>query len=128
MASGGMAGVGTDFLRWGGAALTRDTIDMTSLDSTDKYREFIAGFRNAGTVGLAMIFTRVMYETMKDDYESDTLQNYSIVLPDAETTSLEFEGLVTELPLTVPAEDKITIDVTIQISGAVTVNSGSAQA
>jgi len=41
---------------------------------------------------------------------------------------LEFEGLVTELPLTVPAEDKITIDVTIQISGAVTVNSGSAQA
>ena len=141
MASSGIAGAGAEFRRWSitdqawaviaeittitGPSMTRDVIDVTSLDSTDKYREFIAGFRNGGTVGLAMIFTRVTYEIMKDDYESDTEQNYEMVLPDAETTSLEFVGLITELPLTIPAEDKITCDVTIQISGSVNMMSGS---
>lgn len=137
--SNAIAGVGTLFRRWSGSAwaniaeinsitgpgMTRDTIDVTSLDSTGGYREFITGFRNAGTVALAMNFSRSTYETMKDDFESDTLQNYEIVLPDAENTTLEFEGLVTELPLSIPADDKVTADVTIQISGQVTINSGA---
>ena len=133
------AGVGTEFRRWSGSAwdtiseinsitgpgMSRDVIDVTSLDSTDGYREFITGFRNAGTIALSMNFTRSTYDTMQTDFESDDLQNYEIVLPDAENTTLEFEGLVTELPLTIPPDDKITADVTIQISGAVTINSGS---
>ena len=140
MASGAVSGVGTVFRRWEagvwsdiaeinsitGPGMSRDTIDVTSLDSTGGYREFIAGFRNAGTITLAMNFTRSTYDTMKADFESDSLQNYEIILPDAENTSFEFEGLVTELPLTIPADDKITADVTIQVSGQVTVNSGSA--
>ena len=62
---------------------------------------------------------------MNTDFESDDLQNYEIVLPDDEDTSLEFEGLVTELPLTIPMDNKITADVTIQVSGRVTMNSGA---
>jgi predicted secreted protein len=139
MSSNAVAGVGTHFRRWDGGnwdniaeinsitgpSMSRDTIDVTSLDSTGGYREFITGFRNAGTVTLAMNFTRSTYNTMKTDFESDTLQNYEIYLPDLEGTSLEFEGLVTELPLNIPADDKITADVTIQISGQVIINSGS---
>lgn len=139
MASNAFAGVGTLFRRWSGTAwvniaeinsitgpgMSRDVIDVTSLDSTDGYREFIAGFRNAGTVGLAMNFTRSTYNMMKTDFESDDLQNYEIVLPDDDHTSFEFQGLVTELPLSIPADDKVTADVTLQISGPVTVNSGS---
>lgn len=137
--SNAVAGVGTLFRRWSGTAwvniaeinsingptMSRETIDVTSLDSTGGYREFIAGFRDAGTVTLNMNFTRAGYDQMKDDFESDTLQNYEIVLPDAENTSVEFEGLVTELPLTISPDDKITVDVTIKISGEPTVNSGS---
>jgi len=95
------------------------------LDSVGGYREFIAGFRDPGTMTLSMIFRRDSFNTMKTDFESDTLQNYELVLSDAEVTSFEFEGLVTELPLTVPSDDKITMEVTIKISGEVTVNSGS---
>lgn len=137
--SNAVAGVGTRFRRWSGSAwvdiaeinsitgpgMSRDTIDVTSLDSVGGYREFIAGFRNAGTVGLAMNFTRDTYDLMKADFEDDNLKNYEIVLSDRENTTLEFEGLVTELPLSIPADDKITADVTIQISGQVTVNSGA---
>jgi predicted secreted protein len=138
--SNAKAGVGTIFRRWStvhhwqniaeinsitGPSMSRDTIDVTSLDSTGGYREFIAGFRKAGTVALKMNFTRATYDLMKDDFEDDTLQNYEIVLPDAENTTIEFVGLVTELPLGIPADDKMTVDVTIQLSGQVTVNSGA---
>ena len=134
-----IAGVGTLFRRWtagawaniaeiisiGGPGMSRDTIDVTSLSSTGGYREFITGFRNAGTVTLEMNFTRSTYAQMKDDFEEDDLKNYEIVLPDIEDTTLEFEALVTELPLTIPAGDKVTVNVTLQISGEVTINSGA---
>lgn len=136
-----IAGVGTQFRRWNtsigswdtigeinsitGPGMTRDTIDTTALDTLGGYRTFIAGFKNAGTIALAMNFTRTTYEQMLTDFESDVVQNYEIILPDADNTSLEFEGLVTELPLTIPPDDKVTADVTIQITGAVNMESGS---
>ena len=137
--SNAIAGVGTKFRRWDGAnwddiaeinsitgpGKTRDTIDVTSLDSTGGYREFIGGFRDGGTVTLPMNFTRSTYEVMNTDFESDVLQNYEILLPDTEATSFEFEGLVTELGLGIPADDKVSADVTIKISGQVVINSGS---
>ncbi len=140
MASNAFAGVGTRFRRWGGSAfadvaeintitgpgMSRDIIDVTSLDSTGGYREFITGFRNSGTVVLAMNFTRVTYELMLTDFETDTVVSYEIAFPDADNTTIEFDGLVTELPITVPADDKVTADVTIQISGPIDMNSGLA--
>lgn len=130
-----IAGVGTQFYRNGtalaevnsinGPGMTRDFIDVTSLDSTGGYREFTAGFRDGGTVTLNMNFTRATYDLMKADFENDEEQIYEIVLPDDDVTSVEFLGLVTELPLTIPTDDKVTADVTIKVSGAVTVNSGT---
>jgi predicted secreted protein len=109
-----------------GPGATRATIDTTHLQTSGGYRTFIAGFRDAGTLTFSANFTRDDFDTLKSDFESDTAQDYEVVLPDDESTSLEFEGLVTEMPLTIPPDDKVTIDVTIKISGEVTVNSGSA--
>lgn len=139
MASNAISGVGTLFRRWSGTAwdniaevnnisgpsMSRETIDVTSLDSTGGYREFIAGFRDAGTITMSLNFTRETLDTFQADFESDVVQNYEIVLPDSDTTTLEFEGLVTEIPLTIPPDDKVTIDATIKITGQPTINSGS---
>jgi predicted secreted protein len=142
MPSNAIAGVGTKFRRWGGNTnpnwvdiaeinsiagpnKSRDVIDTTSLDSTAGYRDFIGGFRDGGTVTLPMNFTRDTYETMNDDFESDDLQNYEILLPDDELTSFEFTALVTELGLAIPADDKVTADVSLKVSGRVVINSGS---
>ena len=133
-----VSGVGTKFRRWSGSAwvdiaeinsingpgMSRDTIDVTSLDSTGGYRQFIAGFRDAGTISLAMNFTRATYQLMKDDFESNEAQNYQMVLPDVEESGFDFEALVTELPLTIPTDDKITADVTLKITGEVVMSSG----
>lgn len=135
------SGVGTTFRRWNGASwdaiaevnsisgptMSRDTIDVTSLDSTGGYREFIAGFRDPGTVSLSMNFTGVTYDMMKLDFDSEDEGNYEILLPaSGNNYSLEFVGLVTELPIEITADDKVTSNVTIKVSGAVTTNSGAA--
>lgn len=138
--SDAVAGVGTIIQKWDGSSqwdkiaevtnisgpsMSREMIDVTSLDSTSGYREFIAGFRDAGTVVLSMNFTRAGLDIFKADFEDNDRQNYEIVLPDAESTSLEFEGLVQELPFTIPTDSQITMEVTIKVTGEVTVNSGS---
>jgi predicted secreted protein len=137
--SNAISGVGTVFQRWSGSvwekiaevnsisgpSMTRDFIDVTSLDSTGGFREFITGFRDGGTVSLTMNFTRTSYDKMLLDFEDDDPHYYEIVLPDDVNTSFEFCGYVTELPLEIPTDDKITANVTIKVSGKVTVNSGS---
>ena len=135
------SGVGTTFRRWNGStwaaianvnsisgpSMSRDTIDVTSLDSTGGYREFIAGFRDPGTVQLTMNFSSATYALMKADFDAETLGNYEILFPaEGDNYSFEFAGLVTELPVEITADDKVTSTVTIKISGAVTVNSGAA--
>ena len=136
--SDAISGVGTIIQKWSisssvwsaiaevtnisGPGMTRDLIEVTSLDSTDGYREFIAGFRDGGNVVLSMNYTRAGLDEFLADFESDVIQNYEIVLPDG--TSLEFEGFVQEFPLTIPTDSQITMETTIKVSGKVTVNSG----
>lgn len=105
----------------------RDTIDVTSLDTEGGYDEFITGFLEGGTLVLNMNFNRNGYEVMKQDFEVDLVRNYRIVLPDDEDTTLEFEGLVTEIPITMEADNQLTADVTIQVSGEITIASAGAE-
>jgi predicted secreted protein len=137
--SNSKAGVGTIFRRWSGSDWaniaeikgitgpnkSRNVISVTSLDSTAGYEEIIAGLRKGGTAQLKMNFTRATYDLMNDDFESDVLQNYEIVLPDTENSTFEFEGLVTELGLAIVVDDVISSDVTISINGQVATNSGA---
>ncbi len=142
--SNAFAGKGTQFRRWDGSSswdalaevnsisgpsMSRDTIDVTSLDTAGGYREFIAGFRDPGTVQLTMNFTAATYELMLADFESDDDGNYEILFPaTGENYSIEFIGLVTELPIEIPTDDKVTSTVTIKISGGITTNSGAVSA
>jgi hypothetical protein len=72
-----------------------------------------------------MNFTRDNYDVLNADFESDTIQSYAIELPDEDETVFSFSGFVTELPISIPIGDKITCDVTIQISGKVNQSTAS---
>jgi predicted secreted protein len=113
-----------NIMKIGGPDSKRDTIDTTDLDTTGGYRTFIGGLRDGGSIKLTMKFSRDSFEVMRDDFEADSLQQYEIVLPDEDNTSFEFQGLVTEMPLTID-EKLVMADVTIKISGPITINSGS---
>jgi len=141
MASNAISGVGTKFRRYNpatsswepiaeinsisGPGMSRETIDVTNLDSEDGWREFITSFRDGGEVTLSMNFTRDTYETMFNDFMSDDRKNYEILLPDDDVTTMVFAGLVTNCPWEIPMDDKITSEVTIKVSGAPQLESGS---
>ena len=134
-----VSGIGVKFRRMGdsifedlaevtgitGPDKSRSTIDVTNLDSTDNYKEFIGGLRDAGQIGLEMNFTLATYELLNTDFESEDLNEYEIILTDAENTSFSFSGLVTNLSLAIPMDDKISASATIKISGVVSLHSGS---
>jgi predicted secreted protein len=100
-----------------GPGMTRETIDTTALDTSGGYRTFIAGFKDAGTITLNMNFTNATYTLIKGDFESNIPVKYQIVFPDTGNTTFQFEGLVTECPISIPTDDKITVSVTIKITG-----------
>jgi predicted secreted protein len=140
MVSNAISGVGTVFNRADGNSsdpsftavaevnsisgpnVTRDTIDVTSLDSTSGYREFIGGFRDGGELSLEMNFTLDGYDDLKADLDSDVLHDYQIELQDTGQTTFEITGLVTNITLAIPMDDKVTATVTIKISGPITVS------
>ena len=139
MASEAISGIGTKF-RWmdgsiwaelaeitniGGPNKTRDTIDVTNLDSPGGYKEYIAGMRDAGEISLDMNFTRETYAIVNALFESEDLADFQIMLQDDEHTTFSFAGLVTTISMGIPANDKISANATIKISGQITENSGS---
>ena len=140
MPSNAIAGVGASFQRGDGASaetftpiaeinsiegpsMSREQIDVTSLDSTGGYREFIGGFRDGGTVTLNMNYTLNGYNQMLMDFEDEDSHNYRIVLPDASETTLEFAAFVMDLPLSIVPDDKVTVAVTLKVSGQPTLAS-----
>jgi predicted secreted protein len=108
-----------------GPNMSRNTIDTSHLQVTSGYSTFIGGLRDPGQVTFTINYDRAGYEDLKSDFESDTLQSYAILIPDDDNTALMFDGLVTELPLSIPTNDRITGSVTLQVSGSVTVSSGT---
>jgi predicted secreted protein len=130
-----IAGVGTTITMDGtpiaevnsisGPTMTRDQIDVTSLDSTGGYREFIGGFRDGGTVTLNMNFTADSYGVMMEAYQDENLHPFVITFPDSEGSTVSFSGIVTECPLAIPTDDKVTSDVNVKVTGEVLFNSGA---
>lgn len=138
--SSGVAGVGAAFKRGDGTSsetftaiaevknitgpgMVRDFIDVTSLESTGGYREFITGFRDGGELTFSMIFTRDGFDDLLLDFDDDNSHNYQVVLPDTGATTFDFAGYITGLPLTIVPDDAIIVDVTVKITGQVTMTS-----
>ena len=139
MASNAIGAMGVDFYRWNsttgwvsiseisaidGPTKTRESIEVTALDSTGGYREHIASLREGGTISLTMNYSRTTYDLMNTDFEDDTQHNYLISIPDSVNTMMEFVGWVTEIPFSASVGDKITANTTIKITGKVYVFSG----
>jgi len=125
-ASGASSGVWTQMAEINsinGPNKSRATIDVTSLDSSGGYREFIASFRDAGEVTLNMNFTLDTFDDMNVDFEAEAANDYQIILPDTGNTTFDFSGLVTAIGMAVPLDDKVSSDVTIKITGQVTLTS-----
>lgn len=104
----------------GGLELSADTIDVTTLDSEGGYREFIAGFKDAGEVALEGIFDATTGKGQKelyDLYESGAVSDFQIVFPTESKATWDFKGVVVGFSTSADLEDPLAFSATIKVSG-----------
>lgn len=134
-ASSALAGMGT-ILHWDGADVleltsisgptqTMDPIDVTSHDSDDAFREFLAGLRNGGDISFEgnLIPTDTTGQVaMHADFQAGSKKAWKIKFPAWVASSHEYpeidgDGYVTAFGPSFPYEDKISISGTIKVTG-----------
>ncbi len=137
MATGAIKGIGTlmqigdgggpevfttiaEVLSISGPTESRETIDVTNMDSAGNRREKISALIDSGSVSFDMNFTGSNAEQnqLKTDMEAGTLRNFKIIMPGSART-FDFSALITELSKEFPVDSQITASVTLEISGAV---------
>ena len=104
-----------------GIAKTADTIDSTTLDSSGGYRNFVAGFKDGGEVGLTGYFdpNNTGQIAMETAFESGSEDVFVITFPNTVAT-WTFSGVVTALSTTTNVDGLVTYEATIKTSGAPT--------
>lgn len=105
-----------------GPTETMDTIDVTSHDSADAYREFIAGLRDGGDISFEGNFIKsdsTGQIAMYTDFQSGTKRTWTIKHPgwEAGKPQISGEGYVTAFSMSYPFEDKISVSGTIKVTG-----------
>lgn len=103
----------------GGLELSADTIDVTTLDSDGGYREFIAGFKDAGEVSLEGYLepeTGKGQKELYDLFESGETEDFTIEFPNS-IASWAFKGVVTGFGTGADLEDPLSFSATIKVSG-----------
>lgn len=115
-----------------GPPLKAGAAETTNLSSTQSYREFIPGFREAGEPTFKVRFHKTQFALFMTAFNSDTLPAWRINFPllSGETTPSRwtFTGFIMDLGMPekgVDGENVWEADVTIKISGVATFTAGS---
>lgn len=107
-----------------GPELTAEPIDVTSLDSTGGYKEFIPGFLDSGSVQLEVNFIATNQPQTDLRTRVSTVgqaaQNYRIILPDTGATQIDFAAIVESFSITAESGSQITASISLKISGPTT--------
>jgi hypothetical protein len=82
--------------------------------------ELIAGIKSSGTITLSMNFLEAQYALLDTDYNSGVAHHYEISYGNPEVSMQTFVGFVTKLSSATKVDGQVTADVTISITGAVT--------
>lgn len=142
MATNAAIGYGTAFKRGDGAdpevfaalaevtaingfSMSKDTVDATHMTSTNRYREFISGLRDAGEISIEINFDADSTEIANafTDFNANVSRNYQIVW--ADTSDFEFAGFCVGLETGAPVDDKMTATLTYKITGQPTLTQAS---
>jgi len=119
-------------LWWDGAAIleltsisgpseSMDPIDVTSHDSDDGFKEFIAGLHDGGEIsfeGMCIVGDSTGQVAMHDDFQATTIKAWEIRFPTyASAPKIAGNGFITAFSWAFPHDGPITISGTIKITG-----------
>lgn len=107
-----------------------DYIDVTSLDSTNGYRDYIVGLKDTSEITLQCNYIGATYSTAKGYADNNTLIYFSTQLPLAQGQStsgdeFEFAGFVVPSVPVAQAGEAVLLELKVRLSGDVTFTAGS---
>jgi predicted secreted protein len=136
----GMDAFGTQLLRGDGAStevfisvadvtsltppgLSRETLDVTSHDSTNGWMEFVGSLKDPGEVSADVNYQPTEHDALVADFEDVAPRHYKIVFPDG--TSWAFGALLTGFEPDAPYDDKLAATLTWKVTGKPTITAGA---
>lgn len=110
-----------------GPNMTAETIDVTSHDSANYYREFISGLKDGGEVKFDIFFspseaTHGTATGLLKFFEDRAVKSWKIEFPVSPVKTWAFAGVVTAFENQAPVDGAITAAVTIKVSGKPTLS------
>ncbi len=128
--TGGTAGLIGNIISMSGPNQTRDSIDISTMDSANKWREFIPGMLDAGEMTFEINYDGVSEQTANDlntALADATPETWTIVFAGSAATYGQWacSGFVTALGFGSPFDDKLTQSVTIKFTGEPTYTDAS---
>lgn len=110
-----------------GPMMSRDTIEVTSRDSTGQAREYLAGLLENGEVAFDIVYdpdttTHSASATggLITLLAAGTQNNFRVEFADSTATTATFAGLVTKFEPGMPLNGAQTANVTVKVSGQIT--------
>lgn len=102
-----------------GIEMEADTIEATTLDSPDGFREYISGLKDGGEVGVSGYFNPSDNGqiALTNAFYSGAVGDYSIDFPPSVGASWQFNGIVTSISTSASTEDGIPFEAAIKVTG-----------
>lgn len=103
----------------GGVEISAETTDVTALDNSTGYKEYLGGFKDGGEVPLEGFLDGeddgqdAMYAAMEDQ----EVHQFSIVFPTAIGKTWSFPGVVTKFATSVALNDGVKYSASVKVTG-----------
>lgn len=100
-----------------------DTVEVTTHDSENGFKEFIAGLSDGGEVSFDVVFdpsNSTHNETtggLKAIMDAKTVKNWKVEFPMSPVKTWAFSGLMTSFELEAPLDDALAGSVSIKVTG-----------
>lgn len=107
--------------------MTRDTVDVTHLESDNMFKEYVGALKDAGEASITVNYIPAVAasDALLTAFNTDASQSFTILFPGG-TVKLTFTGIVTGYEIgDVVADDKMSATFTVKATGAVTLASAS---
>ncbi|MEM7301918.1 MAG: phage tail tube protein [Pseudomonadota bacterium] len=98
-------------------SVSRDTVETTHSKSTEAWREFIGGLKDAGEASVTLQYDpgASAIASLYSDLNTDTPGYYKLIFPDA--TEWGLPALVTGIEPGTPIDNLMTVVVTFKVTG-----------
>lgn len=100
-----------------GPGLERDTIDVSSHQSPQAWREHIGGMKDAGEVSIDVNYDPADHDELVADLDAEEPMSYRIVFPDEDETTWTFQAIMTGFEPDAPHDDKLSASLSFKVTG-----------